>query len=148
MTELRTIVYVSSAIGLMSSAELRQLLEQARRRNHARFITGALAYCDGNFIQLIEGPTTPLGEIFGDICADTRHRNLVKLFDEPTAEREFKDWAMAYSPAQGANLQHLREADRAPQSTARSGKGIRVGSELLRHLVQLHWPGVLSGLDP
>ena len=99
MSPLRSIVYVSHATRVMGHSDLDQLLANAQYRNARDDITGCLLYCDGNFIQLIEGPPEPLTRLYASICADTRHAGIYLIVDEPIASREFSGWAMGYSSA-------------------------------------------------
>jgi hypothetical protein len=98
MSALHAIVYVSSAVHLLSQAEIDHLLERARERNGAAGVTGLLLYDEGNFMQYIEGPRDGLMAIYQIILADPLHRDLSELLNEPVAQREFADWTMAFRP--------------------------------------------------
>ncbi len=99
MSPLRSVVYVSCATRPMSQSDLDRLLANAQYRNARDGITGCLLYCDGNFIQLIEGPAEPLGKLYASICADTRHARIYPIVDEAINFREFSGWAMGYASA-------------------------------------------------
>lgn len=106
MPALRTIVYVSSATHKLNEAEMEALLQDARERNRRHGITGILLYGEGNFMQCIEGPPDDVELIYTRICASRQHRDLIKLMDEPSAERCFPDWYMGVAPAsRSAQLQ-------------------------------------------
>lgn len=49
------LIYVSSAVNLMSEDELLDLLAQSSQRNKRKGVTGLLLYAGGNFIQVLEG---------------------------------------------------------------------------------------------
>jgi hypothetical protein len=93
---LHAIVYVSSAVEPLTPAQIEHLLERARERNARAGVTGLLLYGDGSFMQYIEGPPEGLQPIYDIILADPLHRQINELLNEPIAEREFADWAMAY----------------------------------------------------
>jgi len=59
MTELKALVYVSSATELLSDQALDELLQGARSTNERIGVTGVLLHCEGNFMQYVEGPRSP-----------------------------------------------------------------------------------------
>ncbi|MEO5771253.1 MAG: BLUF domain-containing protein [Burkholderiaceae bacterium] len=130
MNPLRAIVYVSCATRAMNQPDLDRLLANAQYRNARDGITGCLLYCDGNFIQLIEGPAEPLQQVYTSICADTRHAGIYQIVDEPIGSREFSGWAMGYA---SADLQDFTTLHRsllngieAAQASARPVDGRRL----------------------
>jgi hypothetical protein len=73
----------------------RRIAEASARRNAECGVTGALAYIDGHFIQVLEGEMRSLEETFERICNDFRHREM-KLIDYQTVPaRLFPHWQMA-----------------------------------------------------
>jgi hypothetical protein len=93
---LYSFVYASSATRLLTDQELEVLLAEARASNRAHQITGMLLYCEGNFIQALEGTQPALDTVLARIRASRRHSGLLKLYHEPIAQREFGDWDMAF----------------------------------------------------
>lgn len=93
---LDSLVYVSSAVKLLSPEEIEYLLTRARERNEEYGITGVLLYIGGNFMQYIEGPTGNLGVIYKIIQEDKLHTGIILVTRESVDEREFGDWSMAY----------------------------------------------------
>jgi hypothetical protein len=89
----------------MSSSDLEELLVEARDFNAGKDITGILLYCDGNFMQLLEGDEDEVRSLYGRIETDRRHVDVKTLFTKETEERWLKDWAMAF--ALGANRGEL-----------------------------------------
>lgn len=90
------LVYVSSATRLLTDAELVELLRQCRDNNARRDITGMLLYKGGNFIQALEGPERAVVELHARIARDPRHRQMLTLLSEPTAQRDFAEWSMGF----------------------------------------------------
>ena len=74
---------------------LASILFVAQRRNVADELTGALAYGDGHFIQVLEGPEDVVIATMDRICADRRHRGLEIIGPTPITHRMFPDWCMA-----------------------------------------------------
>jgi len=95
-SDLDSIVYVSSAVRLLSLEEITYLLKRARERNKEYGITGVLLYIGGNFMQYIEGPKDNLEFIYKIIREDEQHTGLILVSREAIQSRQFGDWSMAY----------------------------------------------------
>lgn len=97
---LSSLVYVSSAVRLLSLEEIGHLLQRARERNKEYGITGVLLYIGNNFMQYIEGPKDNLDIIYKIIQEiiqeDDKHSGLFLVSQEAIEKRQFGDWAMAY----------------------------------------------------
>ena len=91
-----SLIYVSTAVYLLSSEELLDILRVSRRNNEVGPVTGLLLYKDGNFMQVLEGPEEAVMNIFGKILRDTRHTDIIVISKEPITVREFADWRMAF----------------------------------------------------
>lgn len=96
MKELIHIVYVSFSEKELTEDELDKLLVNIRKRNKQQKVTGLLLYNDGSFIQLIEGSSQIIKNLFEVIKKDPRHTNVVLLLEEPIQKRAFPDWSMGY----------------------------------------------------
>jgi hypothetical protein len=90
------LIYVSSAVRLLSEEELLELLAQAREVNHHRNITGMLLYGEGNFLQVLEGEEVDVDAVYAAIQQDPRHHHLLLIEREPIAVRNFADWSMGF----------------------------------------------------
>lgn len=97
MSELRCIVYFSSAIRLFSEGELQDLLINAREFNKKHNVTGCLLYHDGSFIQYIEGADDNLMKTYKRITDSSQHKGIIKVLDQFINVRSFPDWTMGYS---------------------------------------------------
>jgi len=95
-SQLRQLVYVSSATAPFSAEDLRVLLAEARAKNEERGITGMLLYHDGNFIQAIEGEAAAVETLHAEILRDPRHRGVLVLSRGPIERRQFDGWAMGF----------------------------------------------------
>lgn len=91
------LIYVSSARKPFDRPALDALLAQAREANARAGITGMLAYCGGNFMQLLEGQRKSVEDIFDRIARDPRHFDVTTLVDLETPERWCGNWSMAYA---------------------------------------------------
>jgi hypothetical protein len=89
-------VYVSSAHKMLSDAELLELLQVSRQNNERRDITGMLLYRDGNFLQVLEGPTAAVDELLDTIKRDPRHHGVILMSRRGVDDRQFAEWSMAF----------------------------------------------------
>jgi len=101
------IVYVSTAQRLMSEEELLDLLRVARAKNKKNKITGMLLYCQGTFMQVLEGEKSSVELIYQTIELDARHKNIIKLASGTTKKRNFPDWSMAFASVNSETLQEI-----------------------------------------
>lgn len=132
MDSLQAIVYTSSAVWLLKQEEIDHLLERARTRNQKAGVSGLLLYCNGNFMQYIEGRESNLMPIYDIILADRLHHNIFELVNEPVTTREFAGWSMAYSVIESAELDKLLEQDWGSLDAARTPAARGHGRALLR----------------
>lgn len=105
------LVYTSHGTKPFSDAELLDLLVKARAYNAANAITGVLMYNDDFFAQCLEGPVVETYGLFRRIKEDTRHHNIVLVFDELTEERVFSEWSMGYTGLSASEGVQLATAD-------------------------------------
>mgnify|MGYP003552925098 CR=1 FL=1 len=91
-----SLVYVSSAVHLMSNEELLEVLHISQTNNEKYSVTGMLLYMGGNFMQVLEGPEEGVTAIFEKIKNDKRHFNITVISMEPIVERQFEKWTMAF----------------------------------------------------
>jgi hypothetical protein len=130
MTDIQTIVYVSTATHLLSMAELDALLADARVFNHAHDVTGVLLYHEGNFMQCMEGPPKGVSKVYERICRSSQHKDIIELLNQPTEERSFPDWHMGLTQATASELLNLSTAQwrivdaLAPETRSASSPGL------------------------
>ena len=92
--DYRRIKYISRFANDLEPREVASIGEQSRRNNLELGITGLLIASGGVFMQILEGPPDPVGQIWARISADARHRDVLLLADEPSDHRLFPEWAM------------------------------------------------------
>lgn len=93
---LHRLVYQSNATVFLSESALEPLLTKSRAWNAAHGLTGLLLYCNGELLQVLEGPADEVHAIFARIRRDARHAHVTKLADGPVDQRCFADWSMGY----------------------------------------------------
>jgi hypothetical protein len=92
---LHSLIYVSTAVHKLSNELLSSLAEQSSSRNGPLDVTGLLLYSDGNFMQCLEGSKESIDILMQSISSDSRHSELLVLWEGETSNREFSDWGMA-----------------------------------------------------
>ena len=120
------IVYVSTAKRLLTELELVNLLNVARDKNKKYDITGMLLYCEGTFMQVIEGDKDSLSLIYSAIEQDTRHKNIIKLATGKIDKRKFPDWSMAFASVNPETLQDIEGYLSSPLNTSAGNEHITV----------------------
>ncbi|MFD2113422.1 EAL domain-containing protein [Thiorhodococcus fuscus] len=100
--DLHAVLYVSLATQPMSQDDLMDLLGFSREANRAQGITGFLLYLNGSFMQMIEGSYPRIQRLMERIEADSRHRNVTRLYEGSIDKRIFSDWSMGFR-----NMDHL-----------------------------------------
>ena len=81
-SDLRCIVYLSTATKPMTNAEIEDLLVSARKFNATQNVTGILFYVDGNFVQYIEGTKDALRKVYQRITGNSIHKGIVQKVNE------------------------------------------------------------------
>lgn len=104
-----------SLIGATSGLQMSDILAEARPRNAAAGITGALTVVDGQFVQIIEGEESALDDLVARLVRDHRHRDLRVLDRRKVTTRAFGDWDMVsprLAPAEAQEIGRLLDQDR------------------------------------
>jgi len=133
---VHAIAYVSAASWSLPDAQLDHIIARARRRNALNGITGVLLYCDGNFMQYLEGEEDTVVETFARIRASDSHYQINELMNQPILEREFGDWTLGFSRPRPDEFVELAAA--RWKGAAQTGPGAA--------LLRLFWAGSRAGL--
>lgn len=96
MSNLIHIVYVSCSRKKLSEIELDDILSEIRPKNRKNNITGLLLYNDEIFIQVLEGKSEIINNLYERLKNDDRHVNVVTILKENIKQRSFPDWSMGY----------------------------------------------------
>ena len=87
-------LYASRAAVPLVAPVVDSILEQSRKNNPRKGITGMLCFFDDIFVQVLEGGRDEVCELFNAIVRDDRHRNVRMLTYEEISERRFGSWTM------------------------------------------------------
>ncbi|MDN5286053.1 MAG: hypothetical protein JWR38_2327 [Mucilaginibacter sp.] len=91
----------------MSEEQLADLLRVSRNKNKKHHVTGILLYCQGTFMQVLEGEKNNVDVIYKAIELDKRHKNIIKLSTGIITKRNFPDWSMAFASVNAEKLQEI-----------------------------------------
>lgn len=82
--------YISRASEELGYKDIEEILTSAQIRNPAQGITAVLIHNDGNFLQLLEGPSEKVvKQTLSRIILDERHNNLRVIAEWHSADRLF-----------------------------------------------------------
>ena len=90
-----SLTYKSQATFAFSDAALTELVVASRAHNANCDVTGALAYSNGWFLQVLEGETQTVKKLYDTIARDPRHGNPTIIVEGDIDQRAFADWSMA-----------------------------------------------------
>jgi Cu/Ag efflux protein CusF len=102
------LIYVSTAVNLMDTQELTEILNVSRKNNLDHNITGMLLYAEGTFIQVLEGAEEDVKLTYHNITKDDRHKNLIKLVSSSLEKRAFPEWSMGFAAIDQTKLSKLK----------------------------------------
>tara|TARA_R110002074_G_scaffold257269_7_gene429767 strand:+ start:7520 stop:7936 length:417 start_codon:yes stop_codon:yes gene_type:complete len=91
---LRRIVYTSQASEKFSKRSLLDLLHESRAFNAIDNISGVLMHKNGYFLQVIEGNSEVIDNLFKRLLKDSRHKKIKKVLDSTVNSCLFLNWAM------------------------------------------------------
>lgn len=91
--KLSQVIY-SSASNDTSTENLKSILTISRENNKKNKVSGILLYCEGSFLQILEGEASTVESLFAAIQKDRRHSKIVKIAQRDIPWREFSEWEM------------------------------------------------------
>lgn len=92
------LIYSSEAADTVSDADLRMIAMFSRMNNRRQNIAGLLLHHKGYIVQVLEGPKGAVQNLFANIKADSRHKNIKTLMDRPCDQQIFAEWSMGFRP--------------------------------------------------
>ena len=70
------------------------LANKSAKNNRAKELSGLLVLSGETFLQVLEGPSEAVNDLYAKIIAYPRHTKLRLLSFEPIASRQFSEWSM------------------------------------------------------
>ncbi len=144
---LTELVYSSDTPDAMDADAVQALLDHAREKNTRMQVTGLLCYDGRSFLQIIEGESDVILDLFHAIQNDPRHTNIQILHDGEIEARAFNDWKMAYEPVPNGMLPSLgRSIAQASLSAAMKGE-TQLGTSAGQRIFSLFMDELYGGED-
>lgn len=128
------LLYASRAAAPLTESVIGGILEQSRRNNPPRGITGILCHGTEQFIQVLEGGRDEVCELYNALTRDPRHAQVRILFYEEIAERRFSGWTMGRVDIERVNPTLLLKYAEKAELNPFTGSG-RASMALIEELI-------------
>ncbi len=92
-TDIKHVIYISRPTHF-DHIVLEDILKTSRQNNPENGITGNLIYHSDLFLQILEGPTRVIDNLYNKILSDSRHTDIIKLREADFDKRLYASWAM------------------------------------------------------
>ncbi|MER2492435.1 BLUF domain-containing protein [Catenovulum sediminis] len=94
------LIYHSLASYNLSKSEIKQIQQCSSQFNAINKVTGMLVYDNLRFLQLLEGETVVINDLYNRIVNDKRHNCVQLVHFGELNNRRFTEWSMgvAYMP--------------------------------------------------
>ena len=113
------LIYLSRATQHVDRQSLHEITAVASVNNRKLDVTGALLFCGGYFLQILEGEPAALETLLAKIANDTRHSDVQVIRRRHDVTRDFAEWTMSC----------LHESAMNPADAERSAKCIQMISD-------------------
>ncbi len=90
------IIYLSKASDNLNQQDIENILETAREFNSSKQISGCLIYHNHYFLQMLEGENDDISALYTKIKKDSRHTDIVLLYESTKYDRSFGEWKMGF----------------------------------------------------
>lgn len=101
---LNRMIYISTAVGPITTTVTGTILRSAQAYNAANGITGVLCQGRGVYLQVLEGEKNRIESLYERIVLDKRHNNLALRQQQDVNRRRYGSWAMAH-----VDMSHLED---------------------------------------
>ena len=101
---LSQLVYVSNRKPVCTQEEIDKILMSCQKNNPQLNITGVLLYSDNKFIQLVEGESKVIMDLYDKIKKDSRHSTPMMISYGPVKEKSFPSWHMGTRDISGGGI--------------------------------------------
>ena len=101
--------YVSNSSAECRKSDLDNIIHVAQEKNKERDLTGVLMFRANTFLQILEGKKEDVLSLYQKLHLDTRHKNLLCIFERETNQRLFTNWSMSYCEIGPIDIQMINE---------------------------------------
>tara|TARA_R110001583_G_scaffold51483_4_gene160696 strand:- start:351 stop:806 length:456 start_codon:yes stop_codon:yes gene_type:complete len=105
------LIYRSKARAGISGPTMEDIRKTARLNNTSMGITGCLVYCNGYFLQIMEGEEDTVRQLFYTIEDDIRHDD-VEILHQGIDTALFDHWGTVFTSPEGRSDRGQREIPR------------------------------------
>ena len=102
--KLVQLIYISTATQQHDEVALKDIMESASQKNEPESVTGMLLYCDGNFMQVLEGESEAVEATYSRISRDLSHKDIIEVLRQPVTQRSFGHWSMGFRAIRPSEL--------------------------------------------
>ena len=106
---LSQLAYVSNRKPTCTNAEIEKILASCKKNNPPLNISGVLLYSETKFIQLVEGDSKVILDLYDKIKKDPRHSSPFMISYNPILEKSFPSWHMGTKDISGGGLKFLSD---------------------------------------
>ena len=93
---IKAIIYTSTMLKTISLEHMQHMSENFLIFNKKYNISGTLLFHKGTVLQYIEGESDALDRLYSNILKDSRHYNIITLFNEELGSKIFTDWGLQF----------------------------------------------------
>ena len=126
---LSQMLYISTAVGPVTTAVTGTILRSAQAHNLAHGITGVLCQGQGVYLQVLEGEPSQVDALYARILLDKRHQNVVLRLRQDIKSRRYGNWAMAH-----IDMSHFSHQGGADQAQHRFDPYTATGEDVMAKL--------------
>ena len=132
------LLYISRAVGAITTTMTGSILASARVHNRVAGITGVLCQGQGLFIQILEGERSNVNRLYATLIKDKRHQDVEMVAIEEIQTRRFPEWSMAHVfISENDPIVHLKHPEFDPFN-ARSADLMALVDDLLAQSSPIH----------
>lgn len=101
------LVFRSVANTYPKDIKCNELLFDSKGFNTLNNITGCLLYCNGEFLEILEGEVNTVNKLYDRIQQDNRHYNITLLLTAKCEQRQFRAWDMVFDQTNNRKIQDI-----------------------------------------
>jgi hypothetical protein len=98
---MRSLTFFSTATAAMTEDEFAVLGRECAEHESHVGVTGMLLHKNGDFLQVIEGSSSVIRDMYARIAADRRHTNIRNVSERTISSREFDGAAVGFKNLDG-----------------------------------------------
>jgi hypothetical protein len=93
--QLYRLVYCSEASDDLMLPDIMEISRKASVKNRQQLLSGGLLFCEGKFLQVLEGGIESINTLYRKLFYDRRHVNISLIGFSKISKRRFDGWEMS-----------------------------------------------------